>query len=339
MTEELVTCLQRLEFEQREHAKTQDELKREQQRSAAKQDELQREQESLIIKHNELQAEIRAHASTRNEMRREQEAHASTREQLQRKKKEHKHTSNTQIAFICTYLDDLEKERRDHEHTRNHLRIERQAHESTRQELRQELETNSAWILDRNEIQMIEEIGKGAYGTVIKGKFQGTDVAVKRMHGLLSSQYYRGLFKREMNIASQCHHPCLLQLIGATNDDQSPLLVTELLDTNLRAVIQRAGELELPQLIIIALDVAKALNYLHLKQPTPIIHRDITSANVLLWKRDNVWRAKVSDYGAANFMQRVLTICPGTAVYSAPEAQTSRQSPKVKLTSFLSTFS
>ena len=131
-----------------------------------------------------------------------------------------------------------------------------------------------------------------------------------------------------MTIASRCRHPCLLQFIGATNDDQSPLFVTELLDTSLRAVLHERA-LEPAETTAIALDVARALNYLHLNQPTPIIHRDISSANVLLWKRGTCWRGKVSDYGTANFMQLSMTICPGAVVYSAPEAQSSRQSPKV----------
>ena len=54
---------------------------------------------------------------------------------------------------------------------------------------------------------------------------------------------------------------------------------------------------------VISLDVALALNYLHQKKPEPIIHRDISSANVLLWRQGDQWRGKVSDYGTANFMQ------------------------------------
>ena len=60
------------------------------------------------------------------------------------------------------------------------------------------------------------------------------------------------------------------------------------------------------------------------------MHRDISSSNVLLWRRDNSWRAKLSDYGAANFMRQYMTENPGARIYAAPEALTSQQSPKVR---------
>ena len=37
----------------------------------------------------------------------------------------------------------------------------------------------------------------------------------------------------------------------------------------------------------------------------------------------------VSDYGAANFMQHTMSVCPGAAIYSAPEAFTKNQTVKV----------
>ena len=37
----------------------------------------------------------------------------------------------------------------------------------------------------------------------------------------------------------------------------------------------------------------------------------------------------MSDYGAANFMQAIMSTCPGAAVYSAPEALTKNQTVKV----------
>ena len=49
-------------------------------------------------------------------------------------------------------------------------------------------------------------------------------MAVKQIHELILSPHNRRLFMREMNIASKCRHPCLLQFIGATNDDGNPCL-------------------------------------------------------------------------------------------------------------------
>ena len=131
-----------------------------------------------------------------------------------------------------------------------------------------------------------------------------------------------------MSIASRCRHPCLLQFIGATNDEGSPLFVTELMESSLRKLLEQRS-LSTTEVAVISLDVARALNYLHQKKPHPIIHRDISSANVLLWRQADQWRGKVSDYGAANIMQHTMSVCPGAAVYSAPEAFTKNQTAKV----------
>ena len=156
----------------------------------------------------------------------------------------------------------------------------------------------------------------------------GCQVAVKQIHDLILSPHNRRLFEREMSMASRCRHPNLLQFMGATNDDGNALFVTELLDTDLRKVLSQRS-LDHEELVCLALDVAMALNYLHLKKPFPIIHRDISSCNVLLWTRDDRWRAKLSDYGAANFMRQHMTSNSGAIIYAAPEALTSKQSPKV----------
>ena len=187
------------------------------------------------------------------------------------------------------------------------------------------------WVIPRDQIQLTEKcLGRGGWGIVVKGKYCGCTVAVKQIYDdlLKSSSYYRELFEREMNIASRCRHPCLLQFIGATNDEGTPLFVTELMETSLRALSEQRS-LSPTEVYVISLDVAQALNYLHLKKPSPIIHRDISSANVLLWREADQWRGKVSDYGTANFKRDIMTACPGSRIYSAPEALTENQTAKV----------
>ena len=187
------------------------------------------------------------------------------------------------------------------------------------------------WVILRDQVQLTEKcLGKGGWGRVVKGKYCGCTVAVKQIYQELLnlSSHNRELFEREMNIASRCRHPCLLQFIGATNDEGSPLFVTELMESSLRKLLEQRS-LSTAEVAVISLDVARALNYLHKKKPRPIIHRDISSANVLLWRQADQWRGKVSDYGAANFMQLTMSVCPGAVIYSAPEAITKHQTVKV----------
>ena len=169
---------------------------------------------------------------------------------------------------------------------------------------------------------MTEEVlGSGGWGEVKVGIFRGTRVAIKCLHQLIVSEYYLQLFSREMDIASCVRHPNLLQFIGATRVG-NPIIVTELMPTSLRKELEKCPMTN-PQVIAIGIDVTLALNYLHLWKPQPILHRDVSSANVLLEPSvQGKWKAKLSDSESANLQENVHTAVPGSPVYSAPEATT-----------------
>ena len=202
----------------------------------------------------------------------------------------------------------------------------------------QRLETrghDQFWVVNREEIQLTDqELGRGGWAVVRVAKFRGLRVAAKCLHNLIVSDYNQQLFVREMSIAARVRHPNLVQFIGAMMEGE-PIILTELMATSLRAVLERRP-FNPAQITSISLDVAKALNYLHLMHPDSIIHRDISSANVLLEPGpNNSWRAKVSDYGSANFLQQLRTAGPGNPTYAAPEADIpSQQSPKMDVYSY-----
>ena len=272
---------------------------------------------------------------TQKSMRQQRKAFNREWEEFERRLlEEHAVRAEMEKQLNCT-RQELEEERKAKAVLQNQLE---QAQETSEQQdyVRDQSDTELGpggkshdWLLSRDEVRVTEKnLGTGGWGIVKEGTFRGCQVAVKQIHELIISPHNRRLFEREMSIASRCRHPCLLQFIGATNDDGAPFFVTELLDTNLRTVLEQRA-LDSREILTIALDVARALNYLHLNRPLPIIHRDISSVNVLLWKRDSCWRAKVSDYGAANFMRQCKTINPGAIIYSAPEALSAEQSTKV----------
>ena len=196
--------------------------------------------------------------------------------------------------------------------------------------------STSHWIVRSEEVEMIgPELGRGGWAIVSVATFRGMRVAAKTIHRQIISHHNVQLFRREMNIAARLRHPNLVQFIGATMEGNMVIL-TELMPTSLRAQLQQ--DIYMPPKIVmsVSLDVARALNYLHQMQPDPIIHRDISSANVLLepiqrWQ----WRAKLSDYGTVNLFHQLETVNPGSPVYAAPEANNPRlQSPKMDIYSF-----
>ena len=226
----------------------------------------------------------------------------------------------------------LERQLRDKDQEVNELELSLSSAQQTISELqRQEI---CDWVISCDEIQMTNKcLGKGGWGSVYEGVYCGCTVAVKQIHDLILSPHNIRVFEREMNIASKCRHPHLLQFIGATKDEGHPLFVTELMEKSLRALLEQRQLSEI-EIRVISLDVALAINYLHQKKPHPIIHRDVSSANVLLWRQGDQWRGKVSDYGTANFIQQTMTAAPGAMIYSAPEALTSNQTVKVSFSKF-----
>ena len=196
-------------------------------------------------------------------------------------------------------------------------------------------ERESSWVVSRNDIRMTERIlGRGGWGEVRVARFHGLEVAAKVLHETIISEYNVSLFSREMNIASKIRHPNLLQFIGA-NIEGNPIILTELMPTSLRKELETGG-LAYPAILSISLDVACALNYLHLFKPHPILHRDVSSANVLLQPMGVGWRAKVSDYGSANLQHLIIrSVNPGALLYAAPEATNPREhSPSMDVFSY-----
>ena len=225
----------------------------------------------------------------------------------------------------------LEKELRDQEQDNVELKKDISEANENIAIYKSQLEKARDWVISRDDIQVTNTyLGSGGYGFVLEGRYCGCAVAIKKPHYFLSPRE-RKSFKREMDIASRCRHPCLLQFIGATNDEENPLFVTELMETSLRKLLYEQPNEKLPdaEIAIISLDVARALNYLHQRKPTPIVHRDVSCANVLLWRRDKKWRGKLSDYGTARLVEEMMTRSAGAMIYSAPEAPTSSQTVKV----------
>ena len=124
-------------------------------------------------------------------------------------------------------------------------------------------------------------------------------------------------FEEECLIHSQLRHPNIVQFLGVHFQQgvRAPILVMEFLPTNLTSHIEQYNILPTDVNCSILHDVALALRYLHSQTP-PIIHRDLSSNNILLTPN---MTAKISDFGNAKRLLEnnlvgapKLTINPGT---------------------------
>ena len=300
------------------------------------------QQHALALEERLRKAEQRALSSERRA--REAEQCAQSSERRAREAEQHTQLSERRAREAEQHTQLSERRAREAE-----VRTEektRQAEQNAEERVRgadqralasEERAVERHWVVERREIHITEEVlGGGGWGEVKMAEFRGTRVAAKSLYQAIMSDYYRQLFIREMNMAARVRHPNLVQFIGACMEG-GMVILTELLPTSLRRELERGeNHMTSHQLISIGLDVARALSYLHQMQPDPMIHRDISSANVLLEPLANQqWRAKVTDYGSVNFQQQLRTVGPGSTVYAAPEAGSPQlQSPKMDIFSF-----
>ncbi|XP_026434129.1 probable serine/threonine-protein kinase SIS8, partial [Papaver somniferum] len=85
-------------------------------------------------------------------------------------------------------------------------------------------------------------------------------------------------------------HPNVLLFMGAVASPQHLCIVTEFLPCgSLYQLLQRGSQkLDCRRRVLMALDIARGMNYLHLCNP-PIVHRDLKSSNLLV---DKNWTVK-----------------------------------------------
>ena len=169
--------------------------------------------------------------------------------------------------------------------------------------------------------------------------------AGKKIHELLLNIENEGVpemiqkYQQECQLMSSLHHPNVTQFLGLCflPGTRLPLLVMERLETSLDDLLENAPNLPLSIKRSILENVASGLLYLHKRNP-PVIHRDLTSKNVLL---TSSLMAKITDMGNSRIIRpgqvvRTLSALPGTQVYMPPEAQddTHRYGPPLDIFSF-----
>ena len=171
------------------------------------------------------------------------------------------------------------------------------------------------------------ELGHGSYATVLELEYMGLKCAGKKIHELLLRQggasYTVRRFEEECRLLSQVRHPNVVQFLGVhfQQGEPAPILVMEFLHTTLTSCIDRYSILPKEISYSILRDVALGLCYLHRQTPS-IIHRDLSSNNVLLASN---MTAKISDLGVARILNLTplqvsrMTETPGTPAYMPPE--------------------
>eukprot|EP00002_Diphylleia_rotans_P035447 TRINITY_DN7734_c0_g1_i2.p1 TRINITY_DN7734_c0_g1~~TRINITY_DN7734_c0_g1_i2.p1 ORF type:complete len:791 (+),score=168.71 TRINITY_DN7734_c0_g1_i2:48-2420(+) len=177
-------------------------------------------------------------------------------------------------------------------------------------------------IIDFNEIEMGELIGMGGMGEVHRAMWNGTEIAVKKLHMTyqnLSSTACQDI-SDEMLLHSTLRHPNIITFMGACIYVPNICICLEYMPRHsLYEVLHSptADSLSWATMLKMAQDAARGMNFLHSSKPV-IIHRDLKSHNLLV---DSNWAVKVTDFGSARMKQHFAytMTCIGTPQWMAPE--------------------
>ncbi|XP_058068249.1 probable leucine-rich repeat receptor-like protein kinase At1g35710 [Magnolia sinica] len=184
-------------------------------------------------------------------------------------------------------------------------------------------------------------IGIGGYGKVYKTNLQtGQVVAVKKLHPLEGGdQSDQRSFRNEIQVLTEVRHRNIVKLYGFCSHARCSFLVYEYMErgslTSILSNDEGAIQLDWTTRVKVIKGVAHALSYMHHDCTLPIIHRDLSSNNVLL---NSKLEANVFDFGIAQLLipdSSNWTTLAGTYGYIAPElAYTMRVTEKCDVYSF-----
>ncbi|KAF3449739.1 hypothetical protein FNV43_RR10470 [Rhamnella rubrinervis] len=168
-------------------------------------------------------------------------------------------------------------------------------------------------------------IGTGSYGSVYRAKLpNGKVVAVKKLH---ISEAHEATLKRsfmnEVKTLTKIRHRNIVRLHGFCLHKRCMFLIYEYMERGSLFYVlnndEDAVELNWSKRVNIIKGIVHALSYMHHDCVPPIVHRDISSTNILL---NSELKAVVSDFGTARFLDHKSsnqTIEVGTYGYIAPE--------------------
>ncbi|KAL1548100.1 non-specific serine/threonine protein kinase [Salvia divinorum] len=176
-------------------------------------------------------------------------------------------------------------------------------------------------------------VGFGRFGSVYKGILEDgeTQVAVKVLN--LSVRGASKSFFAECNSLKNVRHRNVLKILSVCESidfqgNEFKALVYEFkANGSLEKWLYQIGNLELIQRLNIVIDVAQALEYLHIGMGSCVVHGDLKPSNILL---DEDMVAYVGDFGLAKIISDLISTwhesssiaIAGTIGYVAPEYAT-----------------
>jgi serine/threonine protein kinase len=173
-----------------------------------------------------------------------------------------------------------------------------------------------------------EMISRGGMGVV----YRATNVALHRIYALkviapelAQDDEFRQRFMREMRTAASLHHPNIVGIHYAGDNDGLLFFVMDYVNgTDLKDVLVKHGAIDPTRAVDLLDRLASALDAAHGRG---LVHRDVKPANILISVQDGEEHAYLTDFGLAKKADTVTGLTAkgtmvGTVDYMAPEQVT-----------------
>eukprot|EP00047_Mylnosiga_fluctuans_P024787 m.170404 g.170404 ORF g.170404 m.170404 type:complete len:1176 (+) comp9926_c0_seq2:488-4015(+) len=201
-----------------------------------------------------------------------------------------------------------------HRQNELHTRLLETEHQAAASRLQLD-ELRKTWEIASEDFALLNEVGRGAFGVVYRGRWRDMDVAVKSlMESHLSEEELRQELDREASMLQAVRHAHIVQFLGAgTLADGSPFIVTEFMDRGCLTAVLQTHALDWPTKQRFAHEIALGMALVH---SLGRMHRDLKSGNVLVTAAGGTLRVKVADFGTAT----LLDMARGAGLIGAPVA-------------------
>ena len=159
-------------------------------------------------------------------------------------------------------------------------------------------DTTDQWEIDRSRLTIGRELGRGQFGQVFEGLFEGkTRVAIKTLRkGSMDPQD----FLVEAQIMKKMDHPNLVRLFAVCTREEPVYIITELMSRGALVNFLQTDQgrnLMLADYVKMANQIAAGMFFL---EKESYVHRDLAARNILVGDR-NV--CKIADFGLARFIK------------------------------------
>jgi len=205
---------------------------------------------------------------------------------------------------------------------------------SAKERMTRAQELLKAWELDASEIKILEKLGEGGQGVVVRGWWHGMEVAIKQPRPLKGSRgkpispdafgptsphdSFNQALRREVRALSRVRHPNVIKLHGACFEPAPMVLMSYAPSGTLQDALD-SHQFQTPLAMVRLLaGIARGMEAVHAHK---IIHLDLKPENVLIGPLDVPW---ITDFGlstSANMtsMSQSTVGGRGTLPFKAPE--------------------